>query len=223
MRPPFALTATLAVLLALAPAARGDERPATPTSAQTPAQTPAQRQADLGTRAEKSGDTDEARARYAAALALDAKNVAARAALRRLAGIESTPVPDALARLRSNDRRVRLLAARELGRTRLGVSAPALVRAAVRDSDAAVRHAAVDALAELPDDAQALPSLMKQADGATAKIRENAVRAIARLGDPRAIEYLVYRVDARGGGAPRTYSAFTSQVAFVQDFDVEVS
>ena len=124
--------------------------------------------------------------------------------------------------LRSSSEDVRLLAAEELGRIGSRRALRPLLHRAVFDPSEGVRHAAIDAAKQIGD-ANLIAPLVGALDSESATTRMNAARAIARVGDPRGVRYLVYRFEARGGGAPRAYTMFANQLTFIQDFDVEVA
>ena len=44
-----------------------------------------------------------------------------------------------------------------------------------------------------------------------------------RIGDARSVRYLVWRLEAYGGGGARGFSFFGNQLTYIQDFDVEVA
>lgn len=120
-----------------------------------------------------------------------------------------------------SDAKVRTWAARELGRLVDESAMRPLFAVAARDRDEGVRHAAVAALAAYGRDDVALPfvrALWSEHPSVTA----HAAQALAWLGDPRAVVYVVKRVTSHGG-SPRANFSTMSQRAYVQDFDVEVA
>jgi hypothetical protein len=124
--------------------------------------------------------------------------------------------------LRSRNEDVRTLAAEELGRIGNRRALRPLLHRAVFDPSEDVRHASVDA-AKVIGDANLIAPLVGALGSESANVRMNAARAIARAGDVRGVKYLVYRFEARGGGAPRAYNMTANQLTFIQDFDVEVA
>ncbi len=63
-----------------------------------------------------------------------------------------------------------------------------------------------------------LPALRSR----SASLRMRAVEAMAALGDRTAVGALVAHLAVAGGNPQRAYVSRTSQVSYVQDFDVEV-
>ena len=51
---------------------------------------------------------------------------------------------------------------------------------------------------------------------------EQMAEAMGRIGDVRGVSYLVYAIEAHGGG-PRAHIYTANQLTFIQDFDVEVA
>jgi hypothetical protein len=132
---------------------------------------------------------------------------------------KTTPLAYAL---RSTEKPVRLFAASELGRIRDRRTLKPLVHRAVRDPDPEVRAACVDAARAFGDAELLAPfvgSLLHAADPAH---RAAAAEAVGRSGDMRGVYYLVYELEAHGGG-PRSNIYVANQLTFVQDFDVEVA
>ena len=124
--------------------------------------------------------------------------------------------------LRSRSEAVRALAAEELGKLDNRRALRPLIHRSVFDPSEEVRHASIDA-AKAIGDANLIAPLVGALGSEDGEVRMNAARALARVGDPRGVRYLVYRFEARGGGAPRAYSMFANQLTFIQDFDVEVA
>ncbi len=124
--------------------------------------------------------------------------------------------------LRSRSEAVRKLAAEELGKLDNRRSLRPLLHRAVFDPSEEVRFASIDA-AKAIGDANLIAPLVGALGSEDGAVRMNAARSLARAGDPRGVRYLVYRFEARGGGAGRAYSMFANQLTFIQDFDVEVA
>ena len=124
--------------------------------------------------------------------------------------------------LRSREKAVRLLAAAELGRIQDRRTLRALVHRAVRDSDPGVRAACVDAAKSFGDAELLAPFVRSMLNAAEPAHRAAAAEAIGRAGDIRGVYYLVYELEAHGGG-PRSHIYVANQLTFVQDFDVEVA
>jgi len=124
--------------------------------------------------------------------------------------------------LRSANKDVRELAAKELARLGDRRALRPLLHRAVFDPEEDVRYAAIDAARSIGDPNLLLP-LVRALGSENAGVRTNAAQSIGRLGDVRGVKYLVYRFEAHGGGAPRVFSMFANQLTFIQDFDVEVA
>jgi hypothetical protein len=147
----------------------------------------------------------------------------ARMAREALAGVEDRfqVAPLAFA-LRARNKAVRLHAASELGRIRDRRALKALVARALRDPEADVRTACVDAAKAFGDPELLAPFFRSFVSAGSAEVRAAAADAIGRTGDLRGISILVYSMEAHGGG-PRGHIYTATQMTFVQDFDVEVA
>ena len=73
-----------------------------------------------------------------------------------------------------------------------------LIQSALADPDNAVRRAAVDAAATFGNDDTAVP-FVKALYSSHPGLVANAAQAIAGLGDPRGIVYIVKRISSHGG------------------------
>ncbi len=124
--------------------------------------------------------------------------------------------------LRAKQKPVRLLAAEELGRLKDPRSFRALVARAVRDPDAEVRAACVDAAKAFGDPNLLAPFARTFTASESAEVRAAAAEAIGRTGNLRGVAVLVYSLEAHGGGQ-RSYIYTANQLTFIQDFDVEVA
>ena len=124
--------------------------------------------------------------------------------------------------LRSPSSEVRLLAAKELGRISNRRALKPLVRTALRDKSEDVRTSAVASAMAIGDANLAAP-FVKALGAEDADTRVNAAVALAAISDARSVRYLVWRMEAYGGGGARVYSFFGNQVSYIQDFDVEVA
>ncbi|HEU4394778.1 MAG TPA: HEAT repeat domain-containing protein [Planctomycetota bacterium] len=124
--------------------------------------------------------------------------------------------------LRSTSSPVRMLAARELGRIKDRRTLRALVHRAVRDADPEVRAACFDAAKAFGDPELVAPFVRTLLNNPEPEPRAAAADAIGRSGDLRGVQYLVYALEAHGGG-PRAHIYGANQLTFVQDFDVEVA
>jgi hypothetical protein len=124
--------------------------------------------------------------------------------------------------LRARSRDVRLFAAGELGRIRDRRTLKALVHRALRDPEADVRAACVDAAKAVGDPELLAPFARAFLSVESPEVRAAAAEAIGRTGDVRGIAYLVYAIEGHGGG-PRSHIYTATQLSFVQDFDVEVA
>lgn len=144
-------------------------------------------------------------------------------ALEALAGVDDRYKLDPLAwALRSKSADVRLYAAKELGRLGDRRGLRPLVWRALRDPDRDVRLASVAAAKQIGDTNLAVPFIRALASEGP-EIRMHAAEALGETGEPIGIQYLVYHIEAHGGGAPRAYIANVKQLSFIQDFDVEVA
>jgi hypothetical protein len=124
--------------------------------------------------------------------------------------------------LRAKQKPVRLLAAGELGRLKDPRSFRALVVRALRDPDADVRAACVDAAKAFGDPNLLAPFARTFTTAESAEVRAAAAEAIGRTGNIRGVAVLVYSLEAHGGGQ-RSYIYTANQLSFIQDFDVEVA
>ncbi len=124
--------------------------------------------------------------------------------------------------LRAKSKDVRVLAAQELGRLANRRALKPLIYRAINDDDATVRGAAVDAAVAIGDANLAAP-FVKALASDDAEKRMAAAVALARIGDARSVRYLVWRLEAYGGGGARGFSFFGNQLTYIQDFDVEVA
>jgi hypothetical protein len=97
-----------------------------------------------------------------------------------------------------------------------------LVRASLMDDAEPVRDAALAAVK-----AYRLPGILAPYATALAssrpELRTRAVKAIGGLGDVQGVGMLIRFWESYGGGSPRSYIFEGTQLAFVQDFDVEVA
>jgi hypothetical protein len=139
------------------------------------------------------------------------------------AGIEDRYKVDPLAfALRYPAENVRLFAARELGRIGDRRALRPLVHRTLVDPSEPVRIAALEAAKSFRDP-NLLAPYVRAMWSENAAVRVNAVEAVARIEEPLGIEYLVYRLQAHGGGINRSHIYCANQLSFIQDFDVEVA
>jgi len=144
-------------------------------------------------------------------------------ASKSLAGQEWSAVRIPLYRaLGHKDVKVRVFAAEELGRRQMRESARPLLRSAILDREESVRFASVDAVRSLGQPAVLFP-LVRALASANASIRQNAAAGLGRLGDVRAIEYLVSTLSQNWGPTNRGNISVMNQVSYIQDFDVEIA
>jgi len=120
------------------------------------------------------------------------------------------------------DAKIRVFAAEELGRRQIRESARPLLRSAILDREEMVRFAAVDAVKSLGEPAVLFPFVRALAS-ANASIRQNAAADLGRLGDVRAIEYLVRTLVQNWGPTNRGNISVLNQISYIQDFDVEIA
>jgi hypothetical protein len=124
--------------------------------------------------------------------------------------------------LRSKSERVRLYAAQELGRLGDRRALKPLVRRAISDSSEDVRKASVES-AKAIGDANLVAPFVRALGSDDAGARAHAAEALGRIGDVRAVQWLVWRLEAHGGTGQRVFSFFGNQLTYIQDFDVEVA
>jgi hypothetical protein len=153
-------------------------------------------------------------------------------ALARLAEIEETTVLHQRYReaLVSHSYRLRSLAAQGLGRQFPGEEVRGLLGRSVLDGSEDVRREAAVALGEAQEPAVILP-LLRAMGSQHEAVRNNAIQALGNAGYPAAVEPLMSRLSAvvsapQSGGTyapPRSNIFVGRQIAYVQDFDVEVA
>jgi len=149
--------------------------------------------------------------------------VARKYAADALAGVDDKYKLDPLAwGLRSRNADVRLYAANELGRLKDRRGLRPLIWRTLHDTDPSVRSASL-AAAKSIGDPNLLAPLVNAMWAANDQVRMHAAEAVGGAAIPIGVKYLVYRFEAHGGGAPRTYFETINQVSFIQDFDVEVA
>jgi hypothetical protein len=113
---------------------------------------------------------------------------------------------------------VRLAAVRALGRSMRPATVKALVNRALFDPVEEIRGAAVASLASARQSASIFAPALR-----SPRTRLRAIEALGALGDSGAARLLVRGYLSAGGNPQRAYIATTAQVAYVQDFDVEVA
>ena len=118
---------------------------------------------------------------------------------------------------------VRVFAAKELGRIGDRRALPPLVHRSVIDPSPKVREVALDAAMVYDDPNLLSPYVKAMLTSKSQPVRINAAKAVGGLGDVRGIQYLVYRMQAHGGGVSRAHIYLANQISFIQDFDVEVA
>jgi hypothetical protein len=96
-----------------------------------------------------------------------------------------------------------------------------LIFTGARDLDADVRREAVLAAASFGHDDVAIP-FIRALGSSNLRLAANGAEALAAIGDPRSITYVVKRITSHGG-APRAFVAFMNQVSYVRDYDVEIA
>src|SRR5688572_10463318 len=147
----------------------------------------------------------------------------ARMAREALASVDAkAKVPPLAFALRAKQKALRILAAEELGRLKDPRAFRALVVRAVRDPEADVRAACVDAAKAFGDPNLLAPFARTFTTAESAPVRAAAAEAIGRTGNIRGVAVLVYSLEAHGGGQ-RSYIYAANQLSFIQDFDVEVA
>jgi hypothetical protein len=96
-----------------------------------------------------------------------------------------------------------------------------LVFSAVRDRDPEVRAAAVAAAVSFGHDDVAVP-FVKALGSEHPGLVANAARALATVGDARAVGAIVRRMISHGGGV-RAVVEFLNKVSYIRDYDVEIA
>ncbi len=124
--------------------------------------------------------------------------------------------------LRCKPASLRVFAARTLARLADPLAVPALLKRAVEDPDADVRHECALALREIGAPSTIYP-LGRALDSRYAEVRAHAAEAIATLGDELGMGYVLVKWEKRSGDFPRAYFASIRQISYIQDFDVEVA
>ena len=130
-------------------------------------------------------------------------------------------VATATALLRDRSVPVRALACAELALSGDEASLRPLLTSALSDPDPKVRDAAVTAAASFGNDDTAVPFVKALASPHPGLVA-SAAHALATLGDPRAIVYLVKRISGHGE-SPRAVVEFLTKTSYVRDYDVEIA
>ncbi len=132
--------------------------------------------------------------------------------------------------LGSHSHRLRALAARGLGGQFPGEEIRGLLVRSVLDGSQDVRREAALALGAADEPAVVLP-LVRAMGSEQASVRENAIQALGNAGYPASVPVLIGHMAnltgaAQGGGysaSPRSNIFIGRQIAYIQDFDVEVA
>jgi HEAT repeat protein len=155
---------------------------------------------------------------------LDDPSAVARA--KAVAALDALQGDDRTAALRgaleNSHKDVRIRAARALSATEDHRALRALAHHALRDEEPAVRVLALAAMRRSPVDELArlfTPSLGAREPA----VRMRAAEALGALGDASATGALVVYMTRAGGSPQGVYLSQTTQIGFVQDFDVEVA
>jgi HEAT repeat protein len=172
-------------------------------------------------RAEQKAGEDRVLGLLAKVASEDPERVASakRAMAAEPAAFKLAPLAQAL---RCRPASLRIYAAEELGRLRDARGVPPLLRRAIEDDDASVRAAAAEALRSIGSGSTIQP-LARALDSRYDDVRVRAAEAIALLGDELGYPAIIYKWEARSGDFPRVYLAQTTQISYIQDFDVEVA
>jgi hypothetical protein len=121
---------------------------------------------------------------------------------------------------------LRVAAARGLGRQFPGEAIEGLCVRSVLDGSEDVRIQAALALGQAGEPAVIVP-LVRALSSGHGTVRTNAIEALGRAGYPAAVEPLIGHLAnlqlGGGGRAPAANIFIGSQMAYVQDFDVEVA
>ena len=164
----------------------------------------------------------DGRVRRLLAYAAGKDTALARAARLRLASLEHKELlQGALEALYEKTPATRVVAAQTLSELGDEAGLRALLFSSVRDTDAGVRTAAIQAAASLGHPDSAIP-LIRALGSENQQIVAHAAEAIATLGDVRAARYVIRRMTA-AGSSPRSYVSFLNQISYVRDYDVEIA
>ncbi|MEM8885787.1 MAG: HEAT repeat domain-containing protein [Planctomycetota bacterium] len=117
---------------------------------------------------------------------------------------------------------VRMQAVKGLGALNSEDSLPPLYKRAIFDRDESIRKAAVEAIKQIDAKGKIGP-FVRALGSSFDTVRLHAVQALGALGDTAAVGPLVARYSVGGGSGQAVYLAQTTQVSYVQDFDVEVA
>lgn len=151
-------------------------------------------------------------------------------AIRALREAELGPVlrPILLRELASKRARQRVFGAHALRRLAPGEELRPLLRVAVLDGTPEVRRQAALALRASGRDGVIVP-IARALSSNDPRVRTNAAEALGQVGFPAAVPALVAHMGAlsqsSGGGfrPPAAHISVTNQIAYVQDFDVEIA
>ena len=124
--------------------------------------------------------------------------------------------------LYDRDPRVRAASARMLGEIGDEAALRPLVFSAARDLDGDVRREAVLAAASFGHDDTAIP-FIRALGSENPRLVANAAQALADLGDPRALAFVVKRLTSHGSSARGVRLLHLNQVSYVRDYDVEIA
>jgi hypothetical protein len=117
---------------------------------------------------------------------------------------------------------VRMRAVKGLGALNDADALPPLYKRSIFDADETIRGAAVDAIRQTEAEGKIGP-FVRALNSAFAPVRLHAVKALGALGDAAAVGPLIARYQIAGGSGQSVYFSQTNNIAFVQDFDVEVA
>jgi len=117
---------------------------------------------------------------------------------------------------------VRMRATKGMGALNDKEALPPLYKRAIFDTDEAIRDAAVAAI-QATDAEGKIGPFVHALNSPFDRVRLAAVKALGNLGDPDAVGPLVARYQVVGGSGQSVYISNVNQIAFVQDFDVEVA
>ena len=122
----------------------------------------------------------------------------------------------------------RRFAAHALRRLYPGTAVRTLLVRAILDPERVVRTEAARALGDVGDEAVLVP-VLRALESESSTVRTHAAQALGPMGYPAAVPALMTRISAPqfggsgGGVAARGYIAVTEQLAYIQDFDVEIA
>jgi hypothetical protein len=185
---------------------------------------PAEAEAAARATSAPTGPRVESDAALLAAMRTEATGPAALRRPARLAALEAGPerrFAAASLLLYDADPKVRVFAAGELSSIGDEDALRPLLLSGMRDRDPDVRRAAVLAAASFGHEDVAIP-FVRALRSTHPSMVANAAKALALIGDDRAVVHIVKRITAHGGGG-RSVIEELNKVTYVRDYDVEIA